>query len=72
MKFTTRQVEQFREEGWLGVAQFWREREIAAMRVELERFKAEGLLHNVSVDGDGQTRSQTAANLSAVPDVSAQ
>ena len=67
MKFTTKQVEQFREEGWLGVPQFWTEREIAAMRVELERFKEEGLLRNVSVDGDGQTRSQTAANLQLCP-----
>ena len=67
MKFTTQQVKQFREEGWLGVPQFWTEREIAAMRVELERFKTEGLLHNVSVDGDGRTRSQTAANLQLCP-----
>ena len=67
MRFGEAQVAQFREEGWLRAPDFWTEREIAAMRVELEQLKAQGLLRNVSVDGDGETRSQTAANLQLCP-----
>ncbi len=67
MKFQTRQVEQFREEGWLGVPEFWSEREIAAMRVELARLQEQGLLHNVTTEGDGATYSQTSANLQLCP-----
>ena len=67
MKFQTQQVEQFREEGWLGVPEFWSEREIAAMRVELARLQEQGLLRNVTTEGDAATWSQTSANLQLCP-----
>lgn len=67
MKFQTQQVEQFQEEGWLGVPEFWSECEIAAMRVELARLQEQGLLRNVTTEGDGATYSQTSANLQLCP-----
>ena len=37
------------------------------MRVELERFKREGLMRNVATDGDGKTHSTTQQNLQICP-----
>ncbi|MCY4022643.1 MAG: phytanoyl-CoA dioxygenase family protein [Anaerolineaceae bacterium] len=67
MKFSPQQVERFREEGWLGVSEFWSDREIAAMRVELQSLRDAGLLHNVSTEGDGTTYSKRTANLQLCP-----
>lgn len=67
MTFTAEQVEQFRTQGWVAVPDFWTSEEVAAMRAELERFKKEGLLHNVATEGDGKTHSQTKANLQLCP-----
>ncbi|MCY4526401.1 MAG: phytanoyl-CoA dioxygenase family protein [Anaerolineaceae bacterium] len=63
MKFSPQQVEHFREEGWLGVPEFWAKSEITAMRVELQRLQEAGLLYNVSTEGDGETQSGTSVNL---------
>jgi len=67
MKFTHEQVAQFRTHGWLAVPQFWTSAEVQAMRVELERLKAEGKLRNVATEGDGQTPAQSVANLQMCP-----
>jgi phytanoyl-CoA hydroxylase len=67
MKFSNEQVAHFREHGWLAVEGFWDKDEVLAMRAELERLKEAGKLHNVATEGDGQTRSQSKANLQLCP-----
>ncbi len=67
MSLNTRQIEQFREEGYTAVAGFFTPREVAAMRAELERFKREGMLRNVATDGDGKTHSTQVQNLQICP-----
>ena len=67
MRFTDAQIQQFREQGYVAVPDVWDEREITAMRAELERLKQQGLLRNVATDGDGKTHSTTKANLQLCP-----
>ena len=67
MKFTAEQVQQFQTEGYLAAPEFWTEREVQAMRAELDRLKAEGKLRNVAIGGDGTTHSRTVANLQLCP-----
>ena len=67
MKFTTKQLDQYRNEGYTTAPEFFDKDEIAAMRAELERFKAEGLLNNVATEGDSKTQSTTAINLQICP-----
>ncbi len=67
MQFTPEQIEQFQSDGFLAVPHFWKEREVLAMQAELERLKHDGLLHNVATQGDGQTVSQSKANLQLCP-----
>src|ERR1043166_1386301 len=67
MQLTSEQLKQFREQGYLVIHRFFTDREIAAMRAELERFKREGLLRNVATDGDGKTHSTKTQNLQICP-----
>ncbi|MDX9976333.1 MAG: phytanoyl-CoA dioxygenase family protein, partial [FCB group bacterium] len=67
MVFSEQQMREYREIGYTTVRDFFTKREVEALRAELERFKDEGLLHNVSTDGDGKTHSKTAANLQVIP-----
>jgi ectoine hydroxylase-related dioxygenase (phytanoyl-CoA dioxygenase family) len=67
MIFTDKQIRQFREVGYVALPRFWTEREVAAMRAELDRLKGAGLLRNVATDGDGKTHSTTVANLQLCP-----
>src|SRR5690242_18536286 len=67
MKFTADQISHFKTEGWLAIPDFWTNREVLAMRTELNRLRAEGKLRNVATDGDGKTHSQTKANLQLCP-----
>ena len=67
MTFTDEQIAHFREYGFLAVPHFWEEREVAAMRAELDRLKRDGKLRNVATDGDGKTASTTKANLQLCP-----
>ena len=67
MTFTPSQIEQFREQGYLAVPDFWNEQEVAAMQAEMERLKRDGLLRNVATDGDGKTHSSVKANLQLCP-----
>lgn len=67
MSFNTGQVDQFKEQGYLAVPDFWSEHEVHAMRLELERLKDEGLLRNVATEGDGKTTSSTKVNLQLCP-----
>ncbi len=66
-QFNEHQLEQFRTEGWVAVPDFWTSAEITAMRAELDRLKAEGLLRNVATEGDGVTTSTKKANLQLCP-----
>ena len=67
MKFTTKQLDQYRNEGYTTAPEFFDRDEIAAMRAELERFKKEGLLNNVATLGDGKTPSTAGVNLQICP-----
>ncbi|MBW3623873.1 MAG: phytanoyl-CoA dioxygenase family protein, partial [Armatimonadetes bacterium] len=67
MELNPAQIRQFREEGYLAISDFWTEREVAAMRAELDRLKRDGFLRNVATDGDGTTHSRTVENLQLCP-----
>lgn len=67
MQFTNEKIQQFRNEGWLAVPNFWDAGEVRAMQIELERLKRDGKLRNVATDGDGKTHSQSKANLQLCP-----
>lgn len=67
MQFTDAQIEQFQNEGYLAVPDFWNAREVAAMQAELERLKRDGFLRNVATEGDGKTTSQSKQNLQLCP-----
>lgn len=67
MKFTTAQLDQYRNEGYTTAPEFFDSEEIAAMRAELERFKRDGLLNNVATLGDSKTQAPTAVNLQICP-----
>ena len=63
----TAKVEHFREHGYVLEEGFFSKTEVAAMRAEIERFRREGLLRNVTTDGDSKTRSETKENLQLCP-----
>lgn len=67
MELTQEQLAHFRAHGYVAVPRFFDARETAAMRAEINRLKSEGLIRNVSTDGDGKTASKTMANLQMVP-----
>ena len=67
MRFSTRQIERFRGDGYLVVPAFYGADEVAALQAEVDRFKREGLVRNVATDGDGTTHSTTKANLQLIP-----
>jgi phytanoyl-CoA hydroxylase len=67
MELKTQQVDQFVRDGYLMVDSFFTEREVKAMRLELERLQRDGALRNVATDGDGLTRSYTKFNLQICP-----
>src|SRR5215212_4885659 len=60
-------IEQFRTEGYTFIPDFFNPDEVAAMRIELERFKREGLGRNVATDGDGKTHSTIKINYQIIP-----
>ncbi len=65
--FKESEIAQFRSQGWLAKEEFWSQREVRAMRRELERLKAEGLLRNVATAGDGVTPADDQVNLQLCP-----
>ncbi len=65
--FKESEIAQFRSQGWLAKEEFWSQREVRAMRRELERLKAEGLLRNVATAGDGVTPADDQVNLHLCP-----
>lgn len=67
MIFTQEQKKQFQDQGYVALPFFWDQAETAALQAEVERFKRDGLLHNVATEGDGKTHAQTKANLQLCP-----
>ena len=67
MSFSAHQLDQYREEGFTAVPDFFSAREVAAMHAELDRLTAAGLLRNVATTGDGRTISREGKNLQIVP-----
>lgn len=67
MELTPAQLSQFGEQGYVTVPGLFDASESAAMRAEVERLTREGLLRNVTTDGDGVTRSRDARNLQLCP-----
>src|ERR1051326_8534003 len=67
VKLSIEELKQFQDQGYVVIPHFFSDREIAAMRAELERFKREGLLRNVATDGDGKTHSTKVQNLQICP-----
>ena len=65
--FNKSEIEQFRSQGWVAKAEFWTAREVGAMRLELDRLKAVGLLRNVATAGDSATESRDKINLQLCP-----
>ncbi|MEX0886313.1 MAG: phytanoyl-CoA dioxygenase family protein [Phycisphaeraceae bacterium] len=67
MSLSDEQVEQFCRHGYTLVPEFFSPREVQAMQAEVRRFQRDGLLRNVSTEGDGQTRAQDRQNLQLCP-----
>ena len=67
MKLSPEQLDQYRNEGYTTVPDFFNQQEVAAMQAELQRLKDEGLLNNVATDGDGKTISKAVVNLQICP-----
>ncbi len=67
MVFSEKQLQDYRTQGFAVVRDFFTQREIEALRCELDRFVAQGLLRNVTTEGDGITRSVSQLNLQIIP-----
>lgn len=67
MVFSAEQLNFYREHGYLAVPDFFSQREMLAIRAELERFKRDGLLRNVSTEDDGKTPTSKRLNLQVIP-----
>lgn len=64
-------VQQFREQGYVAVPDFYNRLEVSALQAELARLQSRGLLRNVATNGDGKTTSQNYRQSPVMPDVSA-
>ena len=60
-------VQQFQEQGFTFIEKLFEEREVEAMRVELNRFFEDGLIRNVATDGDGESHSDAKFNWQICP-----
>jgi hypothetical protein len=67
LSLTPEQIAHFRSEGYVIVPDFFTQVEVSALQGEVARLQADGLLRNVSTEGDGKTTSQTAFNLQICP-----
>jgi phytanoyl-CoA hydroxylase len=67
MPLTDSGVRQFKELGYVAVPDFFSQREVLAIRVELDRLRHAGAFRNVSTDGDGKTKSTIKQNLQICP-----
>jgi len=67
MVISFEQQEQFQKQGYCILPDMFTKREVVAMCAELDRFKREGLLRNVTTEGDGKTHSLDKINLQICP-----
>jgi phytanoyl-CoA hydroxylase len=67
MSLSSPHIQQFQEQGYVALPEFFGPRETEAIRAEVERLRQEGLLRNVATDGDGKTHSNTRRNLQLCP-----
>ena len=67
MALSEKQINHFKNHGYTAVPDFFNAREVQALQEEVGRFKREGLVRNVATDGDGETHSETKANLQLIP-----
>lgn len=65
--FTQAQHAQFQKEGFFVQPHFFSADEVAVLQAEILRLKTEGLLRNVSTEGDGVTPSGRKKNLQLCP-----
>jgi phytanoyl-CoA hydroxylase len=64
---TLDQIAHFRHEGFLVCEHFFDDREVNALKAEVERFIAQGLARNVATAGDGASPTAGAHNLQVMP-----
>ena len=67
MKLQEQQINQFKDEGYLILPNFFDQYEVQALVIELERFHRQDLGRNVATDGDGETSSTTMDNYQIIP-----
>ena len=67
MMLSDTQVQHYLEHGYTLAPQFFDPDELSALRAEVSRFRASGLLRNVATDGDGRTPTVQQVNLQLVP-----
>jgi ectoine hydroxylase-related dioxygenase (phytanoyl-CoA dioxygenase family) len=67
MPLTEANVKQFKEQGYTTVPDFFSDRDIAAIRAELDRLRNSGAFRNVSTESDGKTHSTIKQNLQICP-----
>jgi ectoine hydroxylase-related dioxygenase (phytanoyl-CoA dioxygenase family) len=58
---------QFREHGYTAVEKFFDDREVAAMQAEVQRWREEGLLRDVTPKEEGATDAPQSQNLQLIP-----
>lgn len=67
MLIDDQKVAQFREHGYTTVEKFFDDAEVAAMQAEVQRWRDEGLLRDVTPEGAGADGSQPSQNLQLIP-----
>jgi phytanoyl-CoA hydroxylase len=67
MPLSSNQIDQFHNDGYTTADSFFSDREVEAMRCELDRLRSDGKLRNVRTQGDGQTHSTDRMNLQICP-----
>ena len=67
MSLTEQQISEYQSQGFTIVDGFFSPEEVSVMLAEMKRFQDEGLLRNVSTEGDGKTHSNTEFNLQICP-----
>ena len=63
MELKEQQINQFKDEGYLILSNFFDQYEVQALVIELERFYRQDLGRNVATDGDGETSSTTCTTI---------
>ena len=67
MELKEQQINQFKDEGYLILSNFFDQYEVQALVIELERFYRQDLGRNVATDGDGETCSTIMHNYQVIP-----